>query len=108
MHITILSNEYPPHVYGGAGVHVEYLTREIARLDGGRHDVQVLCFGDQSDQWGNLRVDGVQVPTKITAQDSRHERFFDTLTRNLVMAGLPSDTDVVHCHTWYSHLAGCL
>ena len=34
MHIAILTNEYPPHVYGGAGVHVEYLTRELARLDG--------------------------------------------------------------------------
>ena len=47
MHITILTNEYPPYVYGGAGVHVEYLTRELARLDGGAHRVQVISFGDQ-------------------------------------------------------------
>ena len=45
MNIAILTNEYPPNVYGGAGVHVEYLTRELAALDGGRHQVQVLCFG---------------------------------------------------------------
>jgi alpha-maltose-1-phosphate synthase len=35
MRISILTNEYPPHVYGGAGVHVEYLTRELARADNG-------------------------------------------------------------------------
>jgi alpha-maltose-1-phosphate synthase len=108
MHITILSNEYPPHVYGGAGVHVEYLTRELAALDGGRHRVTVLCFGDQALQADNLHVHGVQVPVSIAAQDARHSRFFDTLSRDLVMAGLPDRPDVVHCHTWYSHFAGCL
>ena len=47
MRIAILTNEYPPYVYGGAGVHVEYLTRELAALDDGRHHVRVLSFGDQ-------------------------------------------------------------
>ena len=37
MRIAILSNEYPPNVYGGAGVHVEYLTRELTRVEGGNH-----------------------------------------------------------------------
>ena len=46
MRIGILTNEYPPNVYGGAGVHVEYLTRELAALEEGRHFVRVLCFGD--------------------------------------------------------------
>ena len=59
MRIAILTNEYPPHVYGGAGVHVEYLTRELARLDGGRHHVDVLCFGDQVEETATLRVEGV-------------------------------------------------
>ena len=45
MDIVILTNEYPPHVYGGAGVHVEYLTREMARLDGARHKVQFSASG---------------------------------------------------------------
>ncbi len=62
MRIGILTNEYPPNVYGGAGVHVEYLTRELAALDGGRHSVHVLCFGDQRSQDGNLTVHGVQPP----------------------------------------------
>jgi glycogen synthase len=108
MHISIFSNEYPPHVYGGAGVHVEYLTREIAALDDQAHRVHVLCFGDQSEHVSNLHVDGVQPPATIAARDSRHTRFFDTIARNLVMAGMPEHVDIVHCHTWYSHFAGCL
>ena len=108
MRIGILTNEYPPNVYGGAGVHVEYLTRELAALDGGRHMVRVLSFGSQSERQPSLRVDGVRPPVKIAAQDPRHERLFDTLTQNLVMSGMAADLDVVHCHTWYSHFAGCL
>ncbi len=108
MRITLLTNEYPPHVYGGAGVHVEYLTRELAALDGGRHDVRVLCFGRQSSEAGNLAVRGVEAPVHLTGRDPRHEKFFDTALRNLVMAASPHDTDIVHCHTWYAHLAGCL
>src|SRR5204862_5043578 len=60
MNIAVLTNEYPPHVYGGAGVHVEYLTRELAALDEGRHTVRVLCFGDQHERRGNLHVQGIQ------------------------------------------------
>jgi glycogen synthase len=108
MRIGILTNEYPPYVYGGAGVHVEYLTRELASLDGGRHAVRVLSFGDQLDEAGVPQVRGVTAPARISAQDPRHEKFFDTLLRNLVMSGLASDLDVVHCHTWYAHFAGCL
>lgn len=108
MHITLLSNEYPPHVYGGAGVHVEYLTRELARLDDRGHRVEVFCFGDQADRDGNLTADGVTAPGTVTSQDPRHQRFLDTLLRDLAMTGRPTTPDVVHCHTWYSHLAGCL
>jgi glycogen synthase len=108
MHIAILTNEYPPHIYGGAGVHVENLTRELARIEGGRHQVTVLCFGDQSIQQGNLSVKGIRPNFPLPAQDPRHGRFLDTLARDLVMAGTLAQADVVHCHTWYSHFAGCL
>lgn len=108
MNITIISNEYPPHVYGGAGVHVEYLTRELAAIDEGRHHVDVLCFGDQVVHTGNLSVEGVAAPATIATHDPRHQRFFDTLLKDLVMAGRPASSDIVHCHTWYAHLAGCL
>jgi alpha-maltose-1-phosphate synthase len=106
--IAILTNEYPPHVYGGAGVHVEYLTRELAALDGGANHVEVLSFGDQHVRAGALSADGVEAPARIPAQDPRHEKFFDTLLRNLVMGGRAGGADIVHCHTWYSHFAGCL
>ena len=43
MKVLFLTNEYPPHVYGGAGVHVDYLTRELAKSI----DVDVRCFGEQ-------------------------------------------------------------
>jgi glycogen synthase len=108
MHVTILTNEFPPNVYGGAGVHVEYLTRELARLDGGAHDVDVLTFGEQDEKEGNLRVRGVQPDTEIAVRDPRHARLMDTLVRDLQMAGAVGDADVVHGHTWYSHFAGCL
>lgn len=109
MRIAILTNEYPPHVYGGAGVHVEYLTRELTRIADGEHQVEVLCFGDQSVHDGNLKVRGITPRgPALPAADPRHARFFDTMLRDLIMAGFLSEVDVVHCHTWYSHLAGCL
>jgi glycogen synthase len=108
MRIGILTNEYPPTVYGGAGVHVEYLTRELAALDGGRHFVRVLSFGTQAERSPTLVVDGVQPPVRIAARDPRHEKLFDTLLQDIVMSGMAADIDVVHCHTWYAHFAGCL
>lgn len=108
MRIGILTNEYPPHVYGGAGVHVEYLTRELAALDAGAHSVDVLCFGDQREDLGRLRVHGIQPPAAIATADPRHAKLFATLLQDLVMSGRLDAIDIVHCHTWYTHLAGCL
>ncbi|MDQ3459111.1 MAG: glycogen synthase [Deinococcota bacterium] len=108
MKITLLTNEYPPYIYGGAGVHVEYLSRELLRLDGGAHEVNVFSFGDQAESSGKLRVQGVEAGFTLPAQDPRHAKFMDTVQRNLVMAGLVGEADIVHCHTWYTHLAGCL
>ncbi|MCP5424908.1 MAG: glycogen synthase [Gammaproteobacteria bacterium] len=108
MKIVFLTNEYPPHIYGGAGVHVEYLVPELARLDDGEHTVEVLCFGEQRAQQGNLRVQGVQMECPLPFQDRRHRRFMETLLRDIAMAGSVAEADIVHCHTWYTHLAGCL
>ncbi len=108
MRIAILTNEYPPHIYGGAGVHVEYLTRELAKLDDGRHSIEVLCFGDQDVREGNLTVRGVDPKFPLPASDPRHEKFLGTMLKDLVMAGMLSGVDIVHCHTWYSQFAGCL
>jgi glycogen synthase len=108
MRIAILTNEYPPNIYGGAGVHVEYLTQELIQAEEGRHQVEVYCFGKQEEERGNLKVHGVESPLELPARDPRHVKFLDTMLRDLVMAGLVGPVDVVHCHTWYSHLAGCL
>jgi alpha-maltose-1-phosphate synthase len=105
MNIGILTNEYPPHVYGGAGVHVEYLTRELAGLG---HSVHVLSFGDQDEAAGTLRVEGVEPPVELKGQDPRHTKLFATLLQDLAMSAKLSRVDVVHCHTWYTHFAGCL
>jgi alpha-maltose-1-phosphate synthase len=108
MKITLLTNEYPPHLYGGAGVHVDYLSRELANSEGGKHDIQILCFGDQRENAGNKRVEGIRPSFDFSSQDIRHEKLMDTLSRNIRMVGSVQATDVVHCHTWYTHLAGCL
>jgi alpha-maltose-1-phosphate synthase len=105
MRIAMLTNEYPPHVYGGAGVHVEYLTRELVAAG---HVVHVLCFGEQREESGRLRVEGVLPPVQLTAQDPRHVKLFATMLQDLVMSGKLAGIDLVHCHTWYTHLAGCL
>ena len=108
MRIALFTNEYPPNVYGGAGVHVEYLARELARLDDAGHAVDVFAFGEQNDKLQNLTVRGISAGEPIPTQDPRHQRLLDAVFRNIVMAGAVDRPDIVHCHTWYSHLAGCL
>jgi alpha-maltose-1-phosphate synthase len=108
MRIALFTNEYPPHVYGGAGVHVEYLARELARAEGGANKVDVFCFGEQHQPHGNPRVHGVAPPVRFQAQDPRHAKLLDALVRDLAMVGAVDAPDIVHCHTWYAHLAGCL
>ena len=108
MRIALFTNEYPPNVYGGAGVHLEYLARELARAEQAAHRVDVFCFGEQAADEGNLHVRGIPSPPKLPAQDPRHARLLEAFSRNLVMAGAADAPDIVHCHTWYSHLAGCV
>ena len=108
MRIALFTNEYPPNIYGGAGVHVEYLARELARAENGAHQVDVFSFGDQHIDDGNLRVRGIAPRLEIAAHDPRHARLLDALLRDLVMVGAVDKPDIVHCHTWYSHLGGML
>lgn len=108
MRITLLTNEYPPHVYGGAGVHVEYLSRALAGLEPGRNAVDVFSFGAQRISEEDLSVTGVAPDFRLPSQNERHAKLMDTLARDLMMAGSVQASDVVHCHTWYSHFAGCL
>ena len=107
MKIAILTNEYPPNVYGGAGVHVEYLVRELVKL-GDDCTVKVLCFGNQEYENQNLQVRGVDLDLRYTAEDLLHPELLRTLVRELAMMGSVNAADIIHCHTWYTHLAGCL
>ncbi|MFO7913682.1 MAG: glycogen synthase [Desulfotignum sp.] len=107
MKSLILTNEYPPHIYGGAGVHVEHLVREMAALSPGEHSFDVLCFGDQKSGDPHLRVSGVP-GVNPRASELQRPRLVDTLVRNALMTGNAAAADVIHCHTWYTYMAGCL
>lgn len=108
MNILLLTNEYPPHIYGGAGVHVDHLVREMALCDNGHHRLQILCFGNQREKSPAKTVTGIGPAEALAAAKLRQPKLLDALYRNIVMAGSVEATDVVHCHTWYTHLAGCL
>jgi len=103
--VALFTNEYPPHVYGGAGVHVEYLSRELSRLV----PVEVRCFGEQDVQSQNLRVKGYAPwDGAKTDTDPRFGGALDAMYRSLGMAKDNLDASVVHSHTWYVQFAGFL
>jgi len=101
--VLFLTNEYPPHVYGGAGVHVDYLSRALAKL----MDVEVRCFGEQDVADGRLRVHGQRIdPQLFAATDPQLQSALQALARCVGFTAQPIDADLVHCHTWYTHFAG--
>jgi glycogen synthase len=103
--VALFTNEYPPNVYGGAGVHVEYLARAMARL----LSVEVRCFGSQDSAGGNPAVRGY--PAWAEARQGTDPRFggaVDAFARSLAMAKDMLDADVAHCHTWYTDMAGLI
>ena len=104
MKALLLTNEYPPHVYGGAGVHVEYLSRALAQL----MDVEVRCFGDQKVHDGNLTVRGFGVDESGFGCPPGLRPIFAATQRDNAMAAAGTDADLVHVHTWYTHLGGIL
>ena len=103
MKVGLLTREYPPEVYGGAGVHVEYLARELARLE----DVVVHA-------WGAPRPEGWTPPVvshsawDALASDRPELASLRAFSIDLAMAAAAHDCDVVHSHTWYANLAGHL
>jgi len=100
----ILTNEYPPHIYGGAGVHVEFLSRELARL----MEVEVRAFGEQHSDEGHLRVRGYGLDDRGFTAPPYLRPVFGALSRNIAFAATDVDADVVHSHTWYTNLGGLL
>jgi alpha-maltose-1-phosphate synthase len=105
MQVGIFTREFPPHVYGGAGVHVEYLSRELAR----KIDVEVHCWGEQHSDEGNLHVRGALPWNEIS--EGTQEKFktaLEALSLNLTQVKALRNIDVVHTHTWYVSMAGFL
>ncbi len=95
LRIDLLTREYPPEVYGGAGVHVEYLARDLRRLA----DVRVHCFGGPRDEPG---VTAYADPPGLAQANAA----LRTMGVDLEMAAGAAGADVVHSHTWYANLAG--
>jgi starch synthase len=91
--VALLTREYPPEVYGGAGVHVEYLARELASLV----DLTVHC-------------QGADRPTAVAHRPTPglRDAVLRTFSTDLSMADAVADADLVHSHTWYANLAGHL
>ena len=95
MRIGLLTREWPPDVYGGAGVHVEYLARELKRLV----DVDVHCFGAAREDATGYAPDFELASANAALQ---------TLSVDLRMVAGAQGCDVLHSHTWYANLAGHL
>src|SRR6201997_4045823 len=104
MKVLFLTNEYPPHIYGGAGVHVGYLTRELAKSI----DVDVRCFGDQNLKERRLKVTGFELDMSGFTCPKPLQSVFGALRRCIDFNTTNIDADLVHCHTWYSHFGGIL
>ena len=103
MKTLFFTREFPPYVYGGAGVHVEYLAEELSKL----MKVEIRSFGDQNTSEGNLTVKGFPYENPLfDSTDSKLKAVFQTLNTGLLMNTDFIDADIVHCHTWYAHFAG--
>jgi glycogen synthase len=108
MKTLFLTNEYPPTIYGGAGVHVDYLSRELAKL----MEVEVRCYGKEHRE---LRIDTPTLKATGFGLDSREytapkplHSVFGAVQRCLDWNTTNIDADIVHLHTWYTHLGGIM
>ena len=103
MRVGLFTREYPPNVYGGAGVHVEYLSRELAK----KIEVEVHCWGDQRSDNGNLHVRGAEPWSEITnGTEGKFKAALETFSLNLTQVKALTGIDIVHTHTWYVSMAG--
>ena len=102
--VDLLTREYPPHIYGGAGVHVAGLTRVLERTI----DVRVHCFDGPRDAPG---VTGYSVPTDLAGANAALQTFGIDLEMADAVGRVGTDgvaSDLVHSHTWYANLGGHL
>jgi len=108
MKTLFLTNEYPPTIYGGAGVHVDYLSRELAKLI----EVEVRCYGKERREprvdAASLKATGYGIDTAQYSAPLPLHSVFAAVQRGLDWNTERIDADIVHVHTWYAHFAGIL
>jgi alpha-maltose-1-phosphate synthase len=108
LRVAMLTREYPPEVYGGAGVHVEYLARSLADLV----DLTVHCQGADRPDAALARGDDRPVPPAIAHRPwdklAAASSALQVISTDLAMTGAAGGADLVHSHTWYANLAGHL
>lgn len=104
MRIALLTREYPPEVYGGAGVHVEYLARELARVA----DVTVHCWGAERPPLAGGPAVVAYRPWEALAGHDPSAAALQAFSIDLSMAAGVADAELVHSHTWYANLGGHL
>ena len=103
MRVALFTREFPPNVYGGAGVHVDYLSREMAK----EITVEVHCWGQQHFDNANLHVRGAEPWEEITnGTEGKFKSALEALSLNLTQAKSLTGIDLVHTHTWYMSMAG--
>ena len=102
MKALLVTREYPPHIYGGAGVVADQLSRALAR----RMSVEVRCFGERAPRTDGIALRGYTPWPRVTADEDgpRFAPALETLSIALAMARDPVDADVVHAHTWYADM----
>jgi starch synthase len=105
LRVALFTREYPPQVYGGAGVHVDYLSRELAK----EIEVDVHCWGPQHSDAGRLHVRGAEPWAEISnGTEGKFKGALEALSLNLTQIKALDGIDVVHTHTWYVSMAGYL
>jgi alpha-maltose-1-phosphate synthase len=105
MRVGLFTREYSPLVYGGAGVHVDYLSKELAR----HIEVEVHCWGPQHSDEANLHVRGAEPWAEISnGTEGKFKGALEAFSLNLTQVKALEGIDVVHTHTWYVSMAGFL
>lgn len=105
MRVGLFTREYPPLVYGGAGVHVDYLSRELAK----EIEVEVHCWGPQKTDHGKLSVRGSEPWSEISnGTEGKFKGALEAFSLNLTQIKALQNVDAVHTHTWYVSMAGYL
>ena len=100
LQVALLTREYPPEIYGGAGTHVEYMARALRHIV----DVSVQCWGAPRDEPGVT----AHQPWAALSEPKPEAAALQAMSINLAMAAAVKGADVVHSHTWYANLGGHL